>query len=166
MRLTLRDRHRLCTKSTLPPLCTGPRCPLVRSAACQIRVFCRVVAICRWQDHPVSPPRPAITPFHLLRLFFRSVRQTCRSKPLRHFGALQPQNLHLPHSTVSRTRSYIRSSLRSGHTSASTGSHVNSRQSFGDHARLAKCGDNKIRQYSPVCNKMQIPWSMISHVAL
>ena len=32
-----------------------------------------------------------------------------------------PRNLHLPHSTASRTRSYIRSSLRSGHTSALIG---------------------------------------------
>src|ERR1035438_5674276 len=35
-------------------------------------------------------------------------------------GSEGPRNLHLPHSTASRTRSYIRPSLRSGHTPART----------------------------------------------
>jgi hypothetical protein len=98
-----------------------PESPKTPRFRCRLRVSARQQRFAR-----ARLPGPRLT--HPVRLFL--IAHHDGLQPTQHEAAWSlppqgdsegPRNLHLPHSTTPRTRSYIRSSLRSGHTSAPTG---------------------------------------------
>src|ERR1019366_3048379 len=96
----------------------GAETPRLR---CRLRVSARQQRFAR-----ARLPGPRLTPNWRLFLIahhdgLQPAQHEAAWSPPPQVGSEGPRNLHLPHSTASTTRSYIRPSLRSGHTPAPTG---------------------------------------------